>query len=138
MTDEINDFNASIIDEFRANEGRVGGMFAHATLLLLHHTGAKTGQPRINPLAYRGEGDSWVVFGSKGGAPDNPAWFYNVVAHPDVEVEVGTETVPVRARVAEGEERERIWSAQKRDIPQFAQYEEQTGREIPVVILERR
>lgn len=112
-------------------------MFEGARLLLLHTVGAKSGAPRVNPLAYRPVGDGWAIFGSYAGAPSHPAWYRNVVANPDVEIEVGTETIPVRARVAEGEERERIWSAQKADIPTFADYEAKTDREIPVIVLER-
>jgi deazaflavin-dependent oxidoreductase (nitroreductase family) len=133
------DWNQQIIDEFRANDGRVGGNFEGRTLLLLHHTGAKTGTERINPLAYqRLSGDSVAIFASKGGAPTTPDWFYNLVAHPDVTVEIGTETHSARARVAEGAERETIWTKQKSDWPGFAEYEEKTAgiREIPVVILD--
>src|SRR5690348_14348707 len=97
------DWNQQVIDEFRANEGRVGGNFANTALLLLHHRGAKTGTQRINPLAYqRLSDDSVAVFASKGGAPTNPDWYHNVVAIPDVTLEVGTETFPAKARVAEG------------------------------------
>jgi len=130
------DWNRGIIEEFRANQGRVGGPFAGRPLLLLHHRGAKTGIERINPLAYRKVGDAFAVFGSKGGAPTNPDWYYNLIANPDVSVEVGTETHQVRARVPESEERRRIWEDQKRDVPAFADYERRTSRQIPVVILE--
>jgi len=133
---ERNDWNKKIIDEFRANQGKVGGMFAGTPILLLHHTGAKSGKVRVNPLAYRAEGDRLVVFASKGGAPTNPDWFHNLRANPRATVEVGTETRDVRARVAEGEERERIWSKQKESMPGFAEYEKKTKRTIPVVILE--
>ncbi|MFN2544926.1 MAG: nitroreductase family deazaflavin-dependent oxidoreductase [Actinomycetota bacterium] len=133
------DFNASIIEEFRSNEGRVGGMFEGMPILLLHHRGAKTGTERVSPLAYQDLGDGTVaVFGSKGGAPTHPDWYHNVRANPETNVEVGTETWEVRARVAEGEERERIWEKQKRDVPGFAGYETATEREIPVIVLERR
>ena len=134
-----NEFNRQIIDEFRANDGKVGGQFEGAPLLLLHSTGAKSGQERVNPLMYRAEGDAMVIFASKAGAPDNPDWFHNVRANPDASVEVGAETREVRARIAEGDERERIWSAQKQEWPQFAEYEAATpDREIPVVVLEAR
>jgi deazaflavin-dependent oxidoreductase (nitroreductase family) len=131
------DFNAKIIDEFRANAGKVGGPFEGATLLLLHSKGAKTGAERVNPLAYQAVGDDFAIFASKGGADDNPDWLYNLKAHPDVTVEVGTDTLEVRARVAEGEERERIWARQKELMPGFAEYEKKTARQIPVVVLER-
>jgi deazaflavin-dependent oxidoreductase (nitroreductase family) len=139
VSNTVNDFNAKIIEEFRANEGRVGGMFEGVPMLLLHTTGAKTGAARTSPLAYRPNGDSWVIFGSFAGAPADPAWVHNLRADADVEIEVGTETVPVRAREAEGDEREEIWSAQKRDVPTFADYEvKAAGRTIPVIVLERR
>ena len=134
---ERDDWNAKIIDEFRTNAGKVGGPFEGATLLLLHSKGAKTGAERVNPLAYQSVGDNFAVFASKGGADDNPDWLYNVKANPDVTVEVGTDTVDVRARVAEGEERERIWTRQKELMPGFAEYEQKTIRQIPVVVLER-
>ena len=133
---DVNDWNGQIIEEFRANGGKVGGRFEGMTLLLLHSTGAKSGQERVNPLACRRDGDAWVVFASKAGAPTNPDWFHNVVAHPDVEVEVGTERFAARARVAEAEERERIWSLQKQELPGFAEYEAKTTRQIPVVVLD--
>ena len=132
------DFNEKIINEFRENEGRVGGPFEGAPMLLLHHRGAKTGTERINPLACRQLDDrSWVIFASKGGAPTNPDWFHNLVANPDAKIEVGTDSFAVKARVAEGDERERIWSEQKELMPAFAEYEQKTPRQIPVVILER-
>ncbi|MEX0664903.1 MAG: nitroreductase family deazaflavin-dependent oxidoreductase [Acidimicrobiia bacterium] len=133
----MNDFNQQIIDEFRANGGKVGGPFKGAHLLLLHTTGAKSGQERVAPLAYRKEGDGLAVFGSKAGAHTHPDWYHNVLANPDVTVEVGTEEFSARARVAEGEERDRIWEAQKRDIPYVAEYEQKTDRQIPVIVLER-
>lgn len=137
---EFHDFNAKIIEEFRANGGKVGGPFEGAPMLILHTTGAKSGQERVSPLVYRPDGDRWVVFGSKGGAPTHPDWYHNIVAHPDdVSIEVGTDTVPVAASVAEGEEHTRIWEAQKEAMPGFAEYEEKAeGRTIPVVILTRR
>lgn len=132
-----NDWNAAIIEEFRVNGGRVGGQFEGAPLLLLHTKGAKTGRPRVNPMMYQAVGDRFAVFASKGGAPTNPDWFHNVVANPRATVEVGTETFEVIARVARGEERERIWKTQKERYPGFAEYERRTERQIPVVILER-
>ena len=133
---EYDDWNRRVIDEFRANGGKVA-QFEGRPLLLLHHTGAKTGTERVNPLVYLPVGDDFAVFGSKAGADTNPAWYHNLRAHPDTTVEVGTETMPVRARVAEGEERERIWEEQKRVNPNFADYEKKTTRPIPVVVLER-
>jgi deazaflavin-dependent oxidoreductase (nitroreductase family) len=136
----VADWNQQVIVEFRANAGRVGGSFEGRSLLLLHHRGARTGTERVNPLAYqRLSDDSVAVFASKGGAPTNPDWYRNVVANPDVTVELGTETFPATARVAEGAERDEIWERQKREWPGFAEYEEKTRgiREIPVVVLDR-
>jgi deazaflavin-dependent oxidoreductase (nitroreductase family) len=130
------DWNSKIISEFRANGGKVGGMFEGGRLLLLHTKGARTGAERVNPVAYLVDGDALVVFASKAGAPTNPDWFHNLRAHPRVSVEVGTEKREVVARVAEGEERHRLWEAQKRDNPGFAEYEAKTDRQIPVVVLD--
>ncbi len=131
-----NDWNSGIIAEFRANDGKVGGPFEGASILLLHTTGAKSGAERINPLAYRTDDDNLVVFASKAGAPTNPDWYHNLRANPKVSAEIGTQTREFVARVAEGEERERLWTAQKKDAPGFADYEAKTDRQIPVVILE--
>jgi deazaflavin-dependent oxidoreductase (nitroreductase family) len=135
MTNE-DDWNGKIIVEFRANQGKVGGNFEGAPILLLHTTGAKSGQERVNPMMYLADGDRLVVFASKGGAPTNPDWYYNLLANPTVTVEVGTETRELLARVAEGGERERLWTRQKSDYPGFAEYEQKTSREIPVIVLE--
>ena len=136
---DFNDWNRRIIEEFRANGGKVGGRFEGAPMILVHHRGAKTGTRRVSPLVYQSYGDAFVVFGSKGGAPTHPDWFRNLEANPETEVEVGTETIPVRARTAAGDEREQIWSKQKELMPGFAEYEKTAGsREIPVVVLERR
>lgn len=137
--DPDRDWNEQIIEEFRGNEGRVGGPFAGATMVLVHNTGAKTGRERVTPLMYRPGDDGRIyIFASAAGATTNPGWFHNLRANPDTTIEIGTETVPVRARVLEGDERNEIWAAQKRDIPQFAEYEKTAGdREIPVIELER-
>jgi deazaflavin-dependent oxidoreductase (nitroreductase family) len=130
------DFNAQIIEEFHANEGRVGGPFEGMSLLLLHHMGAKSGESRINPLAYQSDDGRYVIFASKAGAPTNPDWYHNLKAHPNVQIEVGTETIEVVASEADGDERERLYRTQAERIPQFAEYEEKAaGRVIPVVIL---
>jgi deazaflavin-dependent oxidoreductase (nitroreductase family) len=129
------DWNAQIIEEFHANAGRVGGMFEGMPLLLLHHTGAKTGTSRINPLAYQADGGRYVVFASKGGAPENPAWYHNLKAHPNVTIEVGADTIDAVASEAKGEERDRLWRTQVERVPQFGDYESQTPRTIPVMIL---
>jgi deazaflavin-dependent oxidoreductase (nitroreductase family) len=132
-------WNESIISEFRANSGRVGGRFEGRPLLLLHHRGAKSGVERVNPLAYQAlPGGALAVFASRGGSARNPDWYHNVIANPNVTVEVGTESFEATARVAEGEERDRVWERQKRDVPGFAEYERRTPRQIPVVILEPR
>lgn len=133
----VSEWNLAIVEEFRANEGRVGGNFEGAPLLLLHSTGAKTGEIRVNPMMYQAVGDDFAVFGSKAGAPTNPDWYHNLVATPKATVEVGTETFDVVARVAEGAEREQIWSVQKERYPGFADYEKATARQIPVIILSR-
>ena len=134
----MSDFNARIIEEFRSNGGRVGGPFAGAPILLLTTTGAKTGKQRTNPLAYLPDGERVVVFASKAGAPTNPDWYHNLVAHPDVTIEVDGETRPVRARVTQGAERDELFSRQKQAMPGFADYEAKTDRVIPVVALEHR
>ena len=133
----MTDFNTQIIEEFRANGGKLGGQFEGAPMLLLHSKGAKSGIERVKPVMYRPVGDSFAVFASKGGAPTNPDWYYNLVAHPETTVEVGSETIAVVAHVADDAERGPIWEAQKRDYPGFADYEKATARQIPVVILER-
>ena len=133
------DHDQAVIEEFRANEGVVGGYFKHLQLLLLHHKGAKSGTERISPLAMQPVDNGWAIFASKGGADDNPGWYHNLLAAPEVTIEVGTDTVPVRAYEASGAEYERIWSKQKADAPQFAGYEQRTRRsKIPVIVLERR
>lgn len=134
----MSDWNKQIIDEFRSNEGRVGGMFEGKPLLLLHHRGAKTGIERISPLMYQQVDGAYAVFASKAGAPSNPDWLHNLMANPDVAVEVGSDTIAVRARVADDGERTPIWERQKEDHPQFADYEASTDRTIPVVMLEPR
>jgi deazaflavin-dependent oxidoreductase (nitroreductase family) len=131
------DRNAGIIREFRTNEGRVGGPFEGAPLLLLTTTGARSGRARTNPLMYLRDGDRLVVFASKGGAPTNPDWYQNVVANPDASVEVGTDRFPVRATVATGDERDELFAEQAKHYPQFAAYQAKTDRTIPVIILER-
>lgn len=133
------DRNQRIIDEFRANEGRVGGYFEGASMLLLHTVGAKTGRPRVNPLVYLPDGDRFVIIASKGGAPTNPDWYHNLLAHPDVQIEVGTETIPVRAvEIQDEREREALYARQAERRPGFTEYLKKTSRRIPVIALERR
>lgn len=132
----VNDWNKGIIEEFRANGGKVGGQFEGAPLLLLHSTGAKSGQARVNPIMYLADGDNYAVFASKAGAPTSPDWYHNLIANPRASVEVGEATVNVVAKIAEGDTRERLWSTQKELYPGFAEYEAKTTRLIPVVVLE--
>ena len=136
MSTSMNDFNAKVIEEFHANEGRVGGNFEGAPLLLLHHTGAKSGKSYITPLVYLEDDDRRVIFASKAGAPTNPDWYHNLKANPKVKIEVGTETIDVVANEATGEERERLFQAQVDRMPTFAEYTEKAaGRVIPVIVL---
>ncbi len=135
---EVNDFNKQIIEEFRANDGKVSGQFEGAPLLLLTTTGAKSGEPRTSPMMYRPEGERMFVFASKAGAPTNPDWYHNLVANPEVSVEVGVERFTAHATEVKGAERDRIYAEQAKEYPGFAEYEEKTDRVIPVVELERR
>lgn len=132
----MSDWNTQIIEEFRANGGKVGGQFEGAPLLLLHSSGAKSGQARVHPVMYQADGENLVVFASKAGAPSSPDWYHNLVANPRASVEVDDRTVNVVAHVAEGDTRERLWSRQKELYPGFAEYEAKTTRQIPVVVLE--
>lgn len=134
----MSDWNDKVIAEFRANQGRVGGQFEGAPLLLLHSTGAKSGQERVNPMMYQAVGDGFAVFASKAGADTNPDWYHNLIAHPQARIEVGTETLDVTARVLDPDERAPIWEEQKARYPGFADYEVKTDRVIPVVMLDRR
>jgi deazaflavin-dependent oxidoreductase (nitroreductase family) len=132
-----NDWNATIIEEFRANDGVVGGPFDGAPILLLHTRGARSGTPRVNPMMYLAEGDTLYVFASKAGADHNPDWFHNLVATPDVSVEVGPETFDAVATPLIGDERDRVYEIQASRFPNFADYQAKTSRVIPVVKLER-
>lgn len=133
----MSEWNKGIIDEFRANNGAVGGHFEGRPVLLLHHTGAKTGTKRVNPLMYQQVPTGYAIFASKGGADTNPDWCHNLRANPDVKIEIGREIIEVRARFVDGDEREVIWERQKQQYPQFAGYEQKTMRdEIPVIVLE--
>jgi deazaflavin-dependent oxidoreductase (nitroreductase family) len=136
-TDEFKNFNQNLIEEFRANAGKCGGMFEGFNLLLLTTKGAKSGEPRIAPLGYTVDDGRYVVIASKGGAPTNPDWYHNVLANPDVTVEVGTETFPARAIVPQGAERQRLFDQMAAQIPQFGEYQKNITRQIPVVMLER-
>ena len=134
----MNDFeawNRQVIEEFHANAGKVNG---GTSMLLLVTMGARSGKQRVNPLAYTTDGERLVVIASKGGAPNNPDWYHNVVAHPDVTVEVGTETFEARATVAEGAERDDLYAKQAAIMPNFAEYQAKTTRKIPVIVLTRK
>ena len=141
MTDP-NDRNRRVIEEFHTNAGKVGGPFEGKTLLLLTTIGAKSGQRRRTPLVYLPDGERQVVFASKAGAPTNPDWYHNLVAHPEVTVEIGNgsgiETFEATATVITGEERDRLYAKQEQEFPGFADYQAKTSRLIPVVALERR
>jgi deazaflavin-dependent oxidoreductase (nitroreductase family) len=131
----VNERNLHIIDEFRANNGKVGGYFEGKTLLLLHTIGAKSGQEYINPTAYVIDGDRFVVIASKGGAPTNPGWYYNILVNPMVTIEVGTKTVQVDASVAKEPDRTRLYNKMIEMLPSFDDYRHKTTREIPVIVL---
>lgn len=136
----MTDRNNAIIEEFRSNAGQVGGYFEGRSLLLLHHVGARTGADRISPLLYERFDGGYAIFASKGGAPTHPHWYHNIVANPDTRVEVGEQTVTVRARIATQAERQPIWEQAKRNFEPFADYEEKTKahRTIPVILLDSR
>ena len=132
------DDNAEVIEAFRANQGRVGGVWEGTPLLLLHHTGARSGRQRVNPLGYSRDGGRYVVIASNGGAPRHPGWYRNVTAEPNVAIEVGTATLAVVATEATGDERERLFRDQAERFPQLAEFERKTDRVIPVIILTPR
>ena len=135
---DANDWNKKVIEEFRANEGKVGGMFADMNLLLLHTTGAKSGLPRINPVVCMADGDRYVIIASKAGAPTNPDWYYNIVANPEVSVEVGSEQFDAVAAVAEEPERSQLYDKMAALNPVFTEYAQKTTRIIPVITLTRK
>jgi deazaflavin-dependent oxidoreductase (nitroreductase family) len=134
----MNDFNAQVIDEFRANHGKVGGNFEGAPLLLLHTTGAKSGETRVSPIMYLPDGDRFLVFASKAGAPTSPDWYHNLKANPDASIEVGDDTLDVRAEELPRAERDAKYAEQAALFPGFADYEKKTDRVIPVLALTRR
>jgi deazaflavin-dependent oxidoreductase (nitroreductase family) len=134
----MSDFNTSIIEEFRANDGKVAGPFLGAPMVLLTTTGAKSGQPRVAPLVYLRDGDRVVIFASKAGAPTNPDWYHNLAANPNVSVEVGADKYEATAEEITGEERNRLFAAQVAVMPGFQEYADKTSRLIPVVALNRK
>jgi deazaflavin-dependent oxidoreductase (nitroreductase family) len=131
----MSDFNAAIIDEFRANDGRLGGQFEGAPMLLLHSVGAKSGEPRVHPVMYLLDGDRYLIFASKAGADTNPAWYHNLLAHPDTRIEVEDRTIDVHATELTGTERDTWYAEQARRYSGFADYERKTSRVIPVMAL---
>lgn len=133
-----NDWNQNIINEFRANAGKVGGPFEGKTLLLLHTVGAKSGLERINPVACIKDGDHFVIIASKGGAPSNPDWYYNIMAQPAVTVEFGAEIFQANAEVAVEPDRTRLYARMVEHMPGFADYQKKTSRVIPVIVLTRK
>jgi len=135
---DMNAWNRQIMEEFHANAGKVGGPFEGIPLLLLTTTGARSGQRRTTPVGYMPDGDRLAIFATRGGLPTNPSWYYNLVAHPEATVEVGTETFEVTAVVLTGEERDRLYARQVERAPVFAEYQAKTTRKIPVIALHRR
>jgi deazaflavin-dependent oxidoreductase (nitroreductase family) len=129
------DFNTQVINEFRENGGKVGGMFEHMPIILVHHVGARSGEARVAPLAYLQDGGNYAIFASKGGAPENPSWYHNLKASPHTTIELGDRTLAVVAEEAAGEERDRLFTKQAAAVPQFAGYQESTQRKIPVIVL---
>lgn len=139
MADEVDvhAFNRGLIEDFRATGGQPGGTFAGWPVVLITHRGAKTGKEYTTPLVYSRDGDGIVIIASKGGAPEDPQWFRNLQANPEITVELGGDTFAARARVAEGDERDRLYRAQADLMPNFDEYAAKTSRTIPVVVLER-
>lgn len=135
---DVNDRNRRTIEEFRANKGQVGGIWEGRPLLLLTTTGAKSGQRRTSPMMYMREGDRLFVFAAKGGAPTNPDWYHNLLAHPDVTVEIGDQTYPALAKPVTGEQRDQIFARWTKQNPQILEYQEKAHRTIPVVELKQR
>ena len=134
---DMKEFNKTIIDEFHANGGVVGGQFAGIPLLLLTTTGAKTGHTRVNPLAYMNHGDRHIIIASYAGAPTNPPWYYNLLSNPEVSVEMGSERFTARANVLDEPERTELYAKMVEIIPVFSEYQSKTTRVIPVVALTR-
>jgi deazaflavin-dependent oxidoreductase (nitroreductase family) len=135
---KMSDWNKAIIEEFRTNKGKVGGQFEGTNLLLLHTIGAKSGLERVNPVVYLTDNDRYVVIASKGGADTHPDWYYNLLANPEVSIEVGTEQFPVIATVASEPERTELYEKMEAINPGFTEYKTKTSRTIPVVILTRK
>ena len=137
MSNPMAEFNKKVIEDFRSSGGKVGGQFAGAPMIIITHTGAKSGKLYASPLVYSKDGDRFVIIASKAGAPQNPSWYHNLVAHPEVTVEIGTEKFKARVTEAKGAERDRLFAAQAKLMPQFNEYQKKTNRKIPVLVLER-
>ena len=146
MTDPMAEFNKKVIDEFRSNGGNLSRQFAErlgekllagAPMIIVTHKGAKSGRIYTSPLVYSKDGDRYVIIASKGGAPENPSWYHNLIAHPEVTVEIGSEKFKAKAREVKGEERDRLFNAQAKMMPQFNEYQKKTSRKVPVIVLER-
>ena len=137
MADPMAEFNKKVIDEFRSSAGVVGGQFKGAPMIIVTHTGAKSGKSYVTPLVYSKDGGRYVIIASKAGAPNNPSWYHNLVAHPEVTLEIGAEKFKARAKEVKGEERDRLFAAQAKMMPQFNEYASKTPRKIPVFVLER-
>jgi deazaflavin-dependent oxidoreductase (nitroreductase family) len=133
-----NDWNTSVIAEFRKKHGKVGGNFEGAPLLLIHSTGKRTGKVHVNPVMYLKDGDCYLIFASKGGADTHPDWYLNLMAHPDAKIEVGDEKIDVRAEDIKGSEHDALYARQARLYPGLAEYQRNTKRIIPVVALRRK
>jgi len=133
----VSDWNQKVIDEFRANGGKVGGQFEGANMILVHNIGAKSGTERVSPMVYFPDGDRFLIIASAAGSPKNPDWYHNLKAHPEVTVEVGTETIPVVVEELPRAERDEKWAEITAVAPGFAEYQEKTSRTIPVLALTR-
>ncbi|HTZ87037.1 MAG TPA: nitroreductase family deazaflavin-dependent oxidoreductase [Solirubrobacteraceae bacterium] len=138
MSETPAQYNAKIIVEFRANQGRVGGIWEETPLLLLHHTGASSGVTRVNPVAYQPDDERYLIWAANGGAPNNPAWYHNLKAHPNTRIEVGSETIEAVAEEATDAERERLWAKATGRYPQLVEAAGKTSRVIPMLVLTPR
>jgi deazaflavin-dependent oxidoreductase (nitroreductase family) len=137
MADPMAEFNKKVIEEFRTTGGKVSGQFAGAPMIIVTHKGAKSGKTYTTPLVYSKDGDRCVIIASKAGSPNNPSWYHNLVAHPEVTLEIGNEKFKARAAEVKGAERDRLFEAQAKLMPQFNEYQKKTSRKIPVLVLER-
>ena len=137
MANPMTEFNKKIIDEFRSSGGKVGGQFAGAPMIIINHKGAKSGKSYTTPLVFTKDGDKCVIIASYAGAPKNPSWYHNLVAHPEIEVEIGADKFKARAKEVKGAERDRLFAEQAKMMPQFNDYAKKTSRRIPVFTLER-